>query len=153
MWMCLVGLMLVLVSHFRASSYFIVLLTLYSGEAVLAEEDSSIQMHSNVVVCMGAPRTGLLNAMRNAWGSWTLDVKTGESQSTADEGLLALKVYVVDIGISETWKSYGEQLELAPGPGPEFGMKWFLSLKLEEEIEEEEEEEEEDEEEDDEEEE
>jgi enhancer of mRNA-decapping protein 3 len=111
------------------------------GEAVLAEEDSSIQMRSNVVVCMGAPRTGLLNAMRNAWGSWTLDLKTGASQSTVGEGFLALKVYVVDIGISEIWKSYGEQLELAPGPGPVFGMKWFLTLKVEEEYEEYEEEE------------
>jgi hypothetical protein len=67
---------------------------------------------------MGAPRTGLLTAARAAW-----DQK---------DSLTYANFYVVDIGIAEIWKSYGEQLELASGTGPEFGLKWFFNMRPEE---------------------
>jgi hypothetical protein len=82
---------------------------------------ASIQMRSSIVACMGAPRSGLLNAMRS---------------SQAPQQLLDLKIYVIDIGINEVWKSYGEQLDLATGAGVEFGLSWFTTVRLSEDEEE-----------------
>jgi hypothetical protein len=47
------------------------------------------------------------------------------------EALLGVTVYAVDIGINEVWKGFGQQLDLATGSGVDFGMKWFMTLRLE----------------------
>jgi hypothetical protein len=94
---------------------------------------ASIQMRSNIVACMGAPRTGLLNAMRS---------------SQAEQQLLDMRIFVIDIGINEVWKSYGEQLDLATGSGVQFGLDWVTRVQLAEDDKEDEEEEEEEEEDD-----
>jgi len=79
---------------------------------------------------MGAPRIGLLTALRNAWTSWTSDSTTSKQHSMLTEALLGVTVYAVDIGINEVWKQYGQELELATGSGVNFGMKWFMTLRL-----------------------
>ena len=79
---------------------------------------------------MGAPRSGLLTALRNAWTSWSSDSATGRQHSPQTEALLGVTVFVVDIGINEVWKAYGQQLDLATGSGVDFGMRWFMTLAL-----------------------
>lgn len=97
----------------------------------MTDSSSRIQMRARFIVCMGAPRTGLLTALRNAWTSWTSDSSTGRNHSMQIEALLGVTVHVVDIGINAVWKAYGRQLDLATGSGVDFGMKWFLTLRLE----------------------
>jgi hypothetical protein len=94
----------------------------------------SIQIDSTCVVCMGAPRAGLLNALRYAWGSLSEGAASSHGYSDA---LLELRVYAVDIGINEVWRAYGEQLGVATGTGLDFGFKWAIALRLAQEIEEE----------------
>jgi hypothetical protein len=81
---------------------------------------------------MGAPRVGLLNALRYAWANVANDGTT-----IYNESLLEMRIYVVDIGINEVWTAYGEPLGLATGTGLDFGFKWVVSLRLMQDAEEE----------------
>jgi hypothetical protein len=82
---------------------------------------------------MGAPRAGLLNALRYAWGSLSEDATSSLGYS---EALLELRVYAVDIGVNEVWRAYGEQLGVATETGLDFGFKWSMALRLAQEIQE-----------------
>ena len=112
-----------------------------TGDLITTEDDSSIQLDATCVVCMGAPRVGLLNALRYAWGSMAKDTANSAGYS---EALLELRTYVVDIGINEVWKAYGEQLGHTTGSGLDFGFKWAVALRLAQDVDEEDEEDDED---------
>jgi hypothetical protein len=73
---------------------------------------------------MGAPRTGLLNFGRESWEKLTLEGLKPEFDAN---------IYVVDIGINETWKAYGEEHGISAGMGVDFGLKWFVKVKVGEE--------------------
>lgn len=64
-------------------------------------------MKAKWVVCMGAPKTGLLNALISGLGAgWNL--------------------YVADIGISNTaWRKYGTRRR----HGVEFAAEWVVALE------------------------
>jgi hypothetical protein len=83
---------------------------------------------------MGAPRVGLLNALRYSWGGMAKETTNERSTVTYSEALLELRIYVVDIGINEVWRAYGEQLGLATGTGLDFGFKWAVELRFAQEI-------------------
>jgi hypothetical protein len=83
---------------------------------------------------MGAPRVGLLNALRYAWGSVAKEPANAAAYS---EALLELRTYVVDIGINEVWRAYGEQLGHTTGSGVDFGFKWAVALRLAQDVDEE----------------
>lgn len=66
-----------------------------------------LKLRAKFVVSMGAPKTGILNALA-----------TGEAQ--------AWQIFVADIGISNTaWKKYGTRRR----HGVEFGSDWVVELK------------------------
>ncbi|KAF2670399.1 YjeF N-terminal domain-like protein [Microthyrium microscopicum] len=100
-----------------------------NGEILSTETSSRVHMHSSYIVSMGAPRTGLLVALRNAWSVFTAEGARNYS-SAWTEALLTVAVYVVDIGINEVWRAFGQQLGLATGSGVDFGMKWYRTLRL-----------------------
>jgi hypothetical protein len=80
---------------------------------------------------MGAPRTGLLSAMRSAWLYSTVEDESA-SLAPVHPTILTAKVFVVDTGISDAWGSYGESLGLNPGPVVDFGYHWYIQLRVDE---------------------
>jgi hypothetical protein len=104
------------------------------GDLITTEDGSNIQLDSTCVVCMGAPRVGLLNTLRYAWEGMAKDTTNDRSTVTYSEALLELRIYVVDIGINEVWRAYGEQLGLATWAGLDFGFKWAVALRLAQEV-------------------
>jgi hypothetical protein len=80
---------------------------------------------------MGAPSTGLLNALRNSAIPLLASIENFTRAKDPNEvALRNARVYVTDIGINEIWKLYGEQLGLAPGNGMDFGLQWSMGLTL-----------------------
>ena len=74
--------------------------------AELDDDDTPLYIRANWVVCMGAPKSGLLNALMEGVGS-------------------AWKLYVADIGISNTaWRKYGTRRR----HGVEFATEWVVGL-------------------------
>ncbi|KAI5807086.1 hypothetical protein EDC01DRAFT_742943 [Geopyxis carbonaria] len=73
----------------------------------LAEDSGMFYFRSNWVVCMGAPKSGVLHALTGGHGS-------------------SWKLYVADIGISNTaWRKYGTRRR----HGVEFAADWVVSLQ------------------------
>lgn len=101
-----------------------------TGEITITEKKTRIQMRSSHIVCMGAPRTGLLIALRNAFNTLKTDTANRRQSLVQVESLLHGSVHVVDIGVNEVWKEYGQQLGLATGSGVDFEYKWYLTLTL-----------------------
>lgn len=89
---------------------------------------------------MGAPRVGLLNALRYACD----EVGKDTSAASYSESLLEMRTYVVDIGINEVWRAYGGQLGHTTGSGLEFGFKWAIALRLAQDVDEDDDEDDED---------
>jgi enhancer of mRNA-decapping protein 3 len=80
-----------------------------SGEITLVDSGSLI-IHATFVACLGAPKSGLLVAL-----------KTGEGRSHD------WRLSVVDIGISNVaWKKYGTRRR----HGVDFGREWVVDLKF-----------------------
>lgn len=70
-------------------------------------DDHSVLINAKIVLAMGAPKTGLLNALI-----------AGESQQW--------RIMVADVGISNTtWRKYGTRRR----HGVEFGGDWVVELK------------------------
>jgi hypothetical protein len=61
---------------------------------------------------MGAPRIGLVRAIRRL------------------PDLLSIQPWVVDIGISLTWKKFGESRRLVRGKGVKFEEDWAAPLRI-----------------------
>ncbi len=78
-----------------------------SGE-ITQVDNAPLFLQSQYVVCMGAPRTGLLHALVNSEGfQWQL--------------------VVADIGICKAaWRKFGSRTR----PGVDFGKEWVLPLKF-----------------------
>ncbi|PGH27661.1 YjeF family domain-containing protein [Polytolypa hystricis UAMH7299] len=77
-----------------------------SGEATLAQ-GARLAVNAKFIVCLGAPKTGLLNALNVGEGlSWQMSV--------------------ADIGINQTaWRKYGTRRR----HGVDFGNQWLVSLR------------------------
>lgn len=86
------------------------------GEAALMDGDSTLQVRANNVVCLGAPRIGLLRALQRASLSIT----------SAPADALNWHIWVVDIGVNKAWKQSG----MASSKGVRFGAEWIVPLKL-----------------------
>lgn len=77
-----------------------------TGEAT-SVEGTHLIMTANFIVCLGAPKMGLMNAL------------------TAGEGQ-AWQLFVADIGISNiAWRKYGTRRR----HGVDFGNHWVVSLR------------------------
>ncbi|CUS09750.1 unnamed protein product [Tuber aestivum] len=78
-----------------------------TGEVAQPEGTGYLHMRAKWVVCMGAPKSGLLNALVSGIGAgWSL--------------------YVADIGISNTaWRKYGTRRR----HGVEFAAEWVVELE------------------------
>lgn len=78
----------------------------HTGEVARIDDTDAFCMRAKWVVCMGAPKSGLLRALENGIGdNWSL--------------------YVADIGISNTaWRKYGSRRR----HGVEFAMEWVCQL-------------------------
>lgn len=106
------------------SLLFIIVILTILGAKIVTDSDDDILIYSHIIVSMGAPRTGLLNFGRESWEKLTLEGMKPDFDAN---------IYVVDIGINETWKAYGEEHDLTAGTGVDFGLKWFVKVKVEEE--------------------
>lgn len=77
------------------------------GEVAQLEGTGHLHMRAKWVVCMGAPKSGLLNALVSGVGA-------------------AWNLYVADIGISNTaWRKYGTRRR----HGVEFAAEWVVELE------------------------
>jgi enhancer of mRNA-decapping protein 3 len=79
----------------------------YAGEATVADS-GRLCVNSSSVVCLGAPKTGILNALLSGEGeAWNLTV--------------------ADIGIPQiVWRKYGTRRR----HGIDFGNRWVVPLRL-----------------------
>lgn len=79
----------------------------YAGEATIADS-GRLCVNSSSVVCLGAPKTGILNALLSGEGeAWNLTV--------------------ADIGIPQiVWRKYGTRRR----HGIDFGNRWVVPLRL-----------------------
>ncbi|EEH09930.1 YjeF_N domain-containing protein [Histoplasma capsulatum G186AR] len=82
-------------------------LSAVSGEATLVQ-GSRLSVNSKFIVCLGAPKTGLVHALGSGEG-------------------LAWNITVADIGISQVvWKKYGSRRR----HGVDFGNQWIVPLRF-----------------------
>lgn len=100
-------------------------LTFFTGESFLVDATGAdyLQIRADHVICIGAPRIGLLRALQKA----TVMVKSVQHAfaQTAEE-MLNAQSWVVDIGVNRAWKQSG----LANSKGVRFGSDWVVPLKL-----------------------
>ena len=72
----------------------------------MAIQGTSLSANASYVVCLGAPKTGLLNAVAAGAGSW--------------------QIVVADVGISQfAWRKFGTKRR----HGVDFGVKWVVPLQ------------------------
>ncbi|QDS76053.1 hypothetical protein FKW77_005544 [Venturia effusa] len=83
----------------------------------------SIHILADHVVCIGAPRIGLLRALQRA-PFMLQSVKNGIAE--AAEKMMRCQVWVVDVGVNRAWKQSG----MANSKGVIFGRDWVVPLKL-----------------------
>jgi len=79
-----------------------------TGEIAILEGEP-LEVRAKYIVCLGAPRSGLLKALQNGAGSdpnWT--------------------IWVVDIGMNRPWKSAG----IGGGKGIKFGEQWVVQVDV-----------------------
>jgi enhancer of mRNA-decapping protein 3 len=94
-------------------------LTTVAGEAALIDGAEILQVRTDHVVCIGAPRIGLLRALQKASATIT-------SAPTAATDPLHWQLWVVDIGVNRAWKQSG----MTSSKGIKFGGEWVVPLKL-----------------------
>ncbi|KAF2199753.1 hypothetical protein GQ43DRAFT_464572 [Delitschia confertaspora ATCC 74209] len=78
-----------------------------TGEVAILEGEP-LEVRAKYIVCLGAPRSGLLKALQNGAGK--------------DPAWL---IWVVDIGVNRPWKDAG----IGGGKGVRFGESWVVQLK------------------------
>jgi enhancer of mRNA-decapping protein 3 len=79
-----------------------------TGEVAILEGEP-LEVRAKYIVCLGAPRSGILKAMQNGTGR--------------DPPWL---IWVVDIGINRPWKGAG----IGGGKGIKFGEHWVAQVML-----------------------
>lgn len=82
-----------------------------TGEVAILEGEP-LEVRAKYIVCLGAPRTGLLKALQNGAGR--------------DPQWL---IWVVDIGVNKPWRDAG----ISGGKGIKFGEHWVVQVKFAEE--------------------
>lgn len=100
-------------------------LTDFTGESSIrnAGGHENIHIHADHVICIGAPRIGLLRALQRAT-VMVNSVKNGYAE--AAEKMLSSQAWVVDVGVNRAWKQSG----MANSKGVKFGSDWVVPLKL-----------------------
>ncbi|EDU42964.1 YjeF-N domain containing protein [Pyrenophora tritici-repentis] len=81
-----------------------------TGEVSILEGEP-LEVRAKYIVCLGAPRTGLLRALQNGAGrdpEWN--------------------IWIVDIGVNKPWRSAG----ISGGKGIKFGEQWVVQARFEE---------------------
>ncbi|KAH9866134.1 hypothetical protein J1614_008698 [Plenodomus biglobosus] len=81
-----------------------------TGEVAILEGEP-LEVRAKYIVCLGAPRTGLLKALQNGTGR-------------EPEWL----VWVVDVGVNKAWKNAG----IGGGKGVRFGESWAVQVRFSE---------------------
>jgi enhancer of mRNA-decapping protein 3 len=82
-----------------------------TGEVAILEGEP-LEVRAKYIVCLGAPRTGLLKALQNGAGrdpQWS--------------------IWVVDIGVNKPWRDAG----ISGGKGIKFGENWLVQVRFAEE--------------------
>ncbi|KAH7380230.1 YjeF-related protein N-terminus-domain-containing protein [Phaeosphaeria sp. MPI-PUGE-AT-0046c] len=79
-----------------------------TGEVAILEGEP-LEVRAKYIVCLGAPRTGLLKALQNGAGR--------------DPQWL---IWVVDIGVNKPWREAG----IAGGKGIKFGEHWVVQVRF-----------------------
>jgi enhancer of mRNA-decapping protein 3 len=87
-----------------------------TGEPVFIDGGEALQVRANNIVCLGAPRIGLLRALQRA----------SVAVTSAPHDPLNWQIFVVDIGVNKAWKQSG----MASSKGVRFGTEWIVPLKL-----------------------
>ncbi|KAF2005575.1 hypothetical protein P154DRAFT_551348 [Amniculicola lignicola CBS 123094] len=82
-----------------------------TGEVAILQGEP-LEVRAKYIVCLGAPRTGLLKALQNGAGR--------EPQWL---------IWVVDIGVNQPWRNAG----IGGGKGVKFGENWIVQARFEEE--------------------
>jgi enhancer of mRNA-decapping protein 3 len=87
----------------------------------------SLQISTNHIVCIGAPRIGLLRALqKTALAKATTAGASSSLITPFSPELLNAQIWVVDIGVEKAWKRSG----LAGSRGVKFGGDWVVPVKL-----------------------
>jgi enhancer of mRNA-decapping protein 3 len=81
-----------------------------TGEVAILEGEP-LEVRAKYIVCLGAPRTGLLKALQNGAGR--------------DPQWL---IWVIDIGVNKPWRNAG----ISGGKGIKFGEQWVVQARFEE---------------------
>ena len=84
----------------------------------------TLQIATNHIVCIGAPRIGLLRALQKTALHKAAPSAAISAPFSAD--LLNAQIWVVDIGVEKAWKRSG----LAGSRGVKFGNDWVVPVKL-----------------------
>ncbi|OCL04593.1 YjeF N-terminal domain-like protein [Glonium stellatum] len=79
-----------------------------TGEVAILEGEP-LEVRAKYIVCLGAPRSGLLKALQNGTGR--------------DPEWL---IWVVDIGINRPWRNSG----ISGGKGVKFGESWLMQIRF-----------------------
>lgn len=100
-------------------------LTHFTGESSLVDAAGAEITHirADHVICIGAPRIGLLRALQRAT-VMVNSVQHGLAQ--AAEETLSCQAWVADVGVNRAWKQSG----MASSKGVRFGSDWVVPLKL-----------------------
>lgn len=100
-------------------------LTHFAGEFCVRNAGGleNVHVHADHVICIGAPRIGLLKSLQRAT-VMVNSVKNGFAE--AAEKMLSCQVWVVDVGVNRAWKQSG----MANTKGVKFGSDWVVPLKL-----------------------
>lgn len=99
--------------------------TCFAGEFPLVDAAGAqiIHFRADHVICIGAPRIGLLRALQKA----TVMVNSVQHVlHQAAEMMLRYQIWVVDVGVNRAWKQSG----MASSKGVSFGGDWVVPLKL-----------------------
>lgn len=100
------------------------ILTRTTGEPSLIDPITAEVLHiqTNHIVCIGAPRIGLLRAMQKT----VLQKTVSPMPPQYSPELLKAQLWVVDIGVEKAWKRSG----LAGSRGVKFGKEWVVPVRL-----------------------
>lgn len=79
-----------------------------TGEVAILEGEP-LEVRAKYIVCLGAPRSGLLKTMQNGTGR--------------DPEWL---IWVVDIGVNRPWRNAG----ISGGKGVRFGENWVVQVRF-----------------------
>ena len=103
-----------------------ILTRFFTGEPSVIDPTTALtlQIATNHIVCIGAPRIGLLRALQKTAMHKAAPSTVVSAPFSAD--LLTAQIWVVDIGVEKAWKRSG----LAGSRGVKFGNDWVVPVKL-----------------------